>query len=125
MRVEICYRWRIQSPAGRWFTTRHSASEEAIRKEHPEAMPVEGSRTERIILDQPAELVCAGFHSPHATPSVLIWPCSIPGREGRIPLGGQVSDYTVTQDGENWVVMLHGTTLMYRGAGPVRVEAAP
>ncbi|NMM81038.1 hypothetical protein B2J86_08910 [Acidovorax sp. SRB_14] len=124
MKVEIHYRWRVQSPAGRWRATRYSASEEAIRKEFPEATPVQGTRTERIILDQPAELVCASFHSPHAKLSVLIWPCTIPGRDGRIPLGGHVSDYTVTQDGADWVVVLHGTTDAPR-PGPVRVEAAP
>ena len=100
MRVELCYRWRVLSPVGRWRATRCSASEEAIRKEHPEAIPVQGTRTERTILDPPAQLVCAGFHSPHATPSVLIWPCTVPGRDGRIALGGQASDYTVTQDGD-------------------------
>ena len=44
MRVEIQYRWRVKSPAGRWFNTRHTATEESIRKEYPEATPVQGTR---------------------------------------------------------------------------------
>ena len=123
MRVEIQYRWRVKSPAGRWFNTRHTATEESIRKEHPEATPVQGTRTERVVLDQPAELLAAGAHGPRAHSSVLIWPCTIPGRDGRIVLSGIPSNYTVTQEGEDWVVMLDATLEMYRGPGPVRIEA--
>ena len=38
MKVEIHYRWRVKSSAGKWFTTRHMATEESIRKQHPEAI---------------------------------------------------------------------------------------
>jgi hypothetical protein len=35
---------------------------------------------------------------------------------------GLPSNYTITQEGEEWVVMLNGVLLMYRGPGPVRIE---
>jgi hypothetical protein len=123
MKIEIRYRWRVRSPDDRWFNTRYAASEESIRKQHPDAVPVGGTREERIILDQPAELIAASLHSPRTSPSVLIWPCTIPGRDGLIPLTAPLSHYTVTQEGEEWVVMLNEEVLMYRGPGPVRIEA--
>lgn len=123
MRVEIHYRWRVKSPAGRWFNTRHAATEESIRQQYPEATPVEGSRTERLVLDQPAELLAAGAHGPRAHLSVLIWPCTIPGRDGHITLSGRPGDYTIAKEGDDWVVKLNGAVEMYRGPGPVRIEA--
>ena len=125
MKVEIRYRWRVKSPAGRWFNTRHAASEETIRKQHPEAVAIEGSRTEQIILDQPAELLQARLHRYKPCPSVLIWPCEIPGQNGRILLLGEPSHYTIEQVGEEWVVMQNETVLVYRGPGPVRIQRAP
>lgn len=88
MKVEIHYRWRVKSSAGKWFTTRHMATEASIRKQHPEATPVEGSRTEQVVLDQLAEMLAAMPNSQRPDLSVLIWPCTIPGRDGRIPLKG-------------------------------------
>lgn len=84
----IHYRWRVKSSAGKWFNTRHMATEESIRKQHSEATPVEGSRTEEIAMDQPAEMPAAMSNSQRLDLSVLIWPCPIPGRDGRIPLKG-------------------------------------
>lgn len=125
MKVEIHYRWRVQSPAGKWFNTRYMATEEAIRKQHPEATAVEGSCIEQIVLDQPAELLAAMPNSQKPDLSILVWPCTIPGRDGRIPLKGLPSNYTVSQEGDDWVVMLNHEFLMYRGTGPVRIEATP
>ena len=125
MKVEIHYRWRVKSSAGKWFNTRHMATEESIRKQHSEATPVEGSRTEQIVLDQLAELLAAMPKSQRPDLSVLIWPCTIPGRDGRIPLKGLPDNYSVTQEGEEWVVMLNHEFLMYRGPVPVRIEATP
>jgi hypothetical protein len=71
MKVEIHYRWRVQSSAGKWFNTRHMATEEFIRKQLPEATPVEGSRTEQIVLDQPAEMLAAMPNSQRPDLSVL------------------------------------------------------
>lgn len=88
MKVEIHYRWRVKSSAGKWFNIRHIVTEESIRKQHPEATPVEGSRTEQIVLDQPADILAAMPNSRRPDLSVLIWPCTIPGRGGRIPLKG-------------------------------------
>ena len=105
MKVEINYRWRVKSSAGKWFNTRHMATEESVRKQHPEATPVEGSRTEQIVLDQPAEMLAAMPNSQRPDLSVLIWPCTIPGRDGRITLKGLPDNYSVTQEGEDWVML--------------------
>jgi hypothetical protein len=123
VRLEIHYRWQIQSHTGRWIKTRYAASDEFIRKQHLEAIPIEGSRTEQVVLDQPAELIAASFHGPRPIQSVLIWPCKIAGQDGRISLMGLPSNYTITQEGEEWVVMLNGVLLMYRGPGPVQIES--
>lgn len=42
MRTEEHWRWRIKW-GGRWKTTRITYTEEHIRKEHPEAIRIEGS----------------------------------------------------------------------------------
>jgi hypothetical protein len=43
------WKWRIRW-AGRWTTTRVAQTEAEVRREHPEATPVEGSR---ILVDLP------------------------------------------------------------------------
>ena len=42
MKEEVQWQWRIKW-CGRW-TTSHYCTEEAIRREHPEAVRLEGSR---------------------------------------------------------------------------------
>jgi hypothetical protein len=42
MKYESRYHWRIKW-AGRWTTTKIRYTEEAIRREHPEATRIEGS----------------------------------------------------------------------------------
>ena len=123
MKAEIHYRWRLKSSAGKWFNNRHIATEESIRKQHPEATPVEGSCTEQIVLDLPAEMIAVMPNAQRPDLPVLIWPCTTPERDGRIPLKGLPDNYSVTQEGEEWVVMLNNEFLMYRGPGPGRIEA--
>lgn len=77
------------------------------------------------MLDQPAELLAAMPNSQKPDLSVLIWPCTIPERDGRIPLKGSPVNYTVSQECDDWVVLLNLEFLMYRGTGPVRIEATP
>jgi hypothetical protein len=50
MRTEVQYRWRILW-VGRWVTTGHHCTEEQIRKEHPEAVRIEGSRRELEVAE--------------------------------------------------------------------------
>lgn len=48
----VLYNWRIRDPvSGRFYTTRYKATEETIRKEHPEAVAVESTREERVADD--------------------------------------------------------------------------
>lgn len=52
-RVET-YRWRVQW-VGKWKTTRHHASEEDIRVEHPEAQRVDGTLIVRMLPETESE----------------------------------------------------------------------
>jgi hypothetical protein len=56
MRIENVYRWRYFDAArGKHFTTRYHCTEEAIRAEHPDAVPVPGSLEVRGIPEAEAE----------------------------------------------------------------------
>ena len=43
MHMEHHYNWRYQDRLGKWRTTSYSCSEEMIKKERPEATPVQGT----------------------------------------------------------------------------------
>jgi hypothetical protein len=58
MHIEIRYKWRIKW-GGRWTTTNHYATEDQIRKEHPEAVRLDNMRIEQQLLDTPEERVAA------------------------------------------------------------------
>jgi hypothetical protein len=60
MREEIVYQWRIKW-LGKWGLTRYKCTEERIRKEHMEAIMVEGSREVRLLPETPEELAKAGL----------------------------------------------------------------
>lgn len=131
MKVEVRYSWRTKW-AGRMRTSRIKMTEDRALSNDPEAVRIDGSREEIVIYDQPAELIYYGSPPNFAGPgrpwqSILIYPCIVPGREGRVPLRGQPEQYQVAQDGEVWTVVQTGEPplLMYEGAGPVSVEAAP
>lgn len=55
MLTEVTYRWKVKW-LGKWVTTRYHATESAIRSEHPEAMPVEHTRSERHIPESKVEM---------------------------------------------------------------------
>lgn len=131
MRIEITHRWRYQW-GGRWVTSRWETTEQQIRKEHPEAVAVPGTRREKRQLDQPAEVdyanSCSQSQFARAPyPSVLYWPSNIPGHKGEIPLPAAVAEYSVLEVDGCWTVVQAGKhpREVYRGPGPVRVEAAP
>jgi hypothetical protein len=54
MKTEVAYLWRIQW-AGRWTTTRTHRTEDEIRREHPEAVRIDGSAIVRTAAESPAE----------------------------------------------------------------------
>lgn len=54
MRTEVAYLWRIRW-AGRWSTTPTHRTEIDIRREHPEAVRIEGSAIERTVAETPEE----------------------------------------------------------------------
>lgn len=60
MKTEELWRWPIKW-TGKWTTTRHHATEAQIRKEHPEATRVEGTRIEQQIPETPEEIAVAMY----------------------------------------------------------------
>ena len=58
MKTEVTYQWRIQW-AGKWSTTRHHFTEEHIRKEHPEAVRLDGTRRELQLPETELEIAAA------------------------------------------------------------------
>ena len=63
MREEVTYLWRIKW-GGRWTTSSIHYTEESVRKEHPEATVIDGSRKVRQVPDTPEELAYAMFGNP-------------------------------------------------------------
>ncbi|MDT7836441.1 hypothetical protein [Aquabacterium sp. OR-4] len=54
MSTLVLYRWRIRDPAtGDWRVTRHRVTEADARAAYPDAEPVEWSREERQVPDDP------------------------------------------------------------------------
>lgn len=56
------YFWQIQW-AGRWMTTHTRFSEEAIKREHPEAVRIDDSREVRLVPETSMEKVFSRFKS--------------------------------------------------------------
>lgn len=54
------YFWQIQW-AGRWRTTFTRFTEEAIKREHPEAIRIDESREVRMVPETPMEKVFSHF----------------------------------------------------------------
>ena len=59
---EEVYFWQIQW-AGRWMTTFTRFTEEAVRKEHPEAVRIDDSREIRMKAESPTERSLAQSHN--------------------------------------------------------------
>lgn len=56
------YFWQIQW-AGRWMTTFKRFSEEAIKREHPEAVRIDDSREVCLVPETPMEKIASHFMS--------------------------------------------------------------
>lgn len=66
IREEVFF-WQIQW-AGRWMTTFTRFTEEAIRKEHPEAIRIDGSGEIRMKPESPTERSIAQSHNRRPAP---------------------------------------------------------
>lgn len=65
-KVEVRYRWRYYDEARRrWVNTSYWTSEERIRIEHPDAEPIEGTRQERVLLDNPMDAAPCIYMGPN------------------------------------------------------------
>ncbi|MBK6594171.1 MAG: hypothetical protein IPG23_16555 [Burkholderiales bacterium] len=60
MKQEEVYFWQIQW-AGRWMTTFTRFTEEAVKREHPEAVRIDDSRQVRLAPETPMEKVYSHF----------------------------------------------------------------
>jgi hypothetical protein len=67
MTKQDVYFWQIQW-AGRWMITHTRFTEEAIKREHPEAVCVQDSREERLVPDTPMEKVFSHFRAVNQAP---------------------------------------------------------
>ena len=70
MITEELYFWQIQW-AGTWMTTRKRLTRQAVQVEHPEAVPVEGSRQLLLTPETPEERRLASFRSRTSGPDVV------------------------------------------------------
>lgn len=62
-RVLIRYQWRYYDEIReRWVTTRYKTEEEIIRKQYPDAIPVEGTREELAVEDNCNALSTGHFY---------------------------------------------------------------
>ena len=61
------YFWQIQW-AGRWMTTYTRFTEEAIKREHPEAVRIDDSREVRMVPETSKEKVFSRFKSMSGVP---------------------------------------------------------
>jgi hypothetical protein len=59
------YFWRVQNNRGRWFTTRHRATEDVIRRSHPEAQRIESDSMEIPDIDPMKPTYHASLHDPN------------------------------------------------------------
>ena len=70
MITEELYFWQIQW-AGTWMTTRKRLTRQAVQVEHPEAVPVEGSRQLLLTPETPEERRLASARSRTSSPDVV------------------------------------------------------
>lgn len=136
----VRFKWRVRAQnTGKWVTTRHLATEEEIRKEHPEAECLEWSREEREVPSTHAEELAAmmnypscgnlGVFGPKDTqPAAALlrfpfWgapvqderPLPLPPEAYRVDHHGDRSSVTVVATGE----------VVYNGIGPAEVTPPP
>ncbi len=55
MEEQVLYEWSCQR-FGKWYTTSFHCTEEQIRKEHPEAIPIVSSMVIRMVSSTPEEM---------------------------------------------------------------------
>lgn len=69
MTQQDVYFWQIHW-AGRWMTTFTRFTEEAIKREHPEAIRIDESREVRMVPETPMEKVFSHFQNKSVVPGL-------------------------------------------------------
>lgn len=130
------YRWQVKNHLGKWFTTRHEASEEQIRKQHPEAVRLDHTKVTRQIPETAAEMNHRMYMRPFegaqqpqhpVGPTLLRFPFwANPALLDERPLDLPAEAYEVEQQGDRSVVKVRATgEVVFNGAGLAQVIDNP
>lgn len=130
------YRWKVKDRLGKWYTTRHEATEEEIRKQHPEAIRVDYTKVTREVPETVAEMnhrmymrPLGGAQQPaHPVgPTLLRFPFwANPTLLDERPLDLPAEAYEVEHQGERTVVTVRDTgKVIFNGKGPAQVIDNP
>jgi hypothetical protein len=131
------YRWKVKDRLGKWYTTRHEASEEQIRKEHPEAVRLDHTKVTRQIPETTAEMNQRMYMRPFegaqqpehpVGPTLLRFPFwANPTVLDERPLTLPTEAYSVENlEGGRSIVKVRATgEVVFDGAGPAQVIDNP
>lgn len=134
MKIEVRYSWRYKW-AGRMVTSSIKMTEERARKESPDAVRLDDTREEVLVMDQPCEIDqanvdlvarCVGDGAVRL--SRLHRPKTIPQESDFVPLPHAAALYQISESENVWTVISTASSphrVVYRGQGPVSVEPAP
>lgn len=134
MKIEVRYSWRYKW-AGRMVTSSIKMTEERARKESPDAVRLDDTREEVLVMDQPCEidqanvdLVARCVGDGPVRLSRLHRPKTIPQESDFVPLPHEAALYQISESENVWTVISTASSphrVVYRGQGPVSVEPAP
>lgn len=134
MKIEVRYSWRYKW-GGRTVTSSIKMTEERARKESPDAVRLDGTRDEVLVMDQPCEidqanvdLVARCLGNGPVRLSRLHRPKTVPQESDFVPLPHEAALYQISESENVWTVTSTASSphrVVYRGRGPVSVEPAP
>ena len=134
MKIEVRYLWRYKW-GGRVVTSSVKMTEEQVHKESPDAIRLDDSREEVLVMDQPCEIdranidLAAGSTGRKPAPRARLHrPKTVPQESEFIPLPHEASLYQIAEAENIWTVTSTASSphrVVYRGRGPVAVEPAP
>lgn len=134
MKIEVRYSWRYKW-GGRMVTSSIKMTEERVRKESPDAVRLDDTREEVLVMDQPCEidqanidLVARGLGDGPVRLSRLRRPKTVPQESDFVPLPHEAALYQISESENVWTVISTASSphrVVYRGQGPVSVEPAP
>lgn len=134
MKIEVRYSWRYKW-GGRMVTSSIKMTEERVRKESPDAVRLDDTREEVLVMDQPCEidqanidLVTRCLGKEPVRLSRLHRPKTVPQEGDFVPLPHEAALYQIHEAENVWTVTSTATSphrIVYQGRGPVSVEPTP